>query len=610
MKRSSNVIGIVLLLLLCHFVACNSKKQVPEPVEGPSKELSAIDSLMWQQPDSAFAMLQEFVVSPEAEVLDTFNWHYCQLLISELLYKNDYEQTNREELLQSVSYFDSLVRQTPPFKGDGGIINVISNSSNIPFLAARAHYINGVGYYENDSAVEACKEYMKALETMQDHFEEKELVGKKAQFMALTYTHLTGLFSDLYFHEQAILFGKSSLHYYNKYGAQPWHIAWIMDEIGIQYEMMDNYDTANMLYLEALQLLPDTNNITCRDIATRLAYLSYKKGESPEKALKQLHIILSQAGSENEFFSRCMCIGEIYYHEAQLDSAWYYLGKAFLGSQSVNSKKQAAEWLVQICKAQGKESEVMEYANYLVPFANVEENQSTKKSQLAELYKSYTQQEQERLHRQEKLKNFRWLIVIVGSLLVLMLSYILLYHNSRKKKQHLETQIEAERQAHNMQQKALSGKLKKSNEALHDALQQLDSSSSYCVIQSEPKKDYNSFVEAPICRHILDTVQHNFKSKINFINYKEYALQREQLLALRVAADENMDGFTVRLRKHFHGLTDDDATYCCLYLLDISDSDIAALMQKAYSTVCERKRKIKRIVGGEDQLSYTLRNLP
>ena len=206
--------------------------------------------------------------------------------------------------------------------------------------------------------------------------------------------------------------------------------------------------------------------------------------------------------------------------------------------------------------------------------------------------------------------NFRWLIVIVGSLLVLMLSYILLYHNSRKKKQHLETQIEAERQAHNMQQKALSGKLKKSNEALHDALQQLDSSSSYCVIQSEPKKDYNSFVEAPICRHILDTVQHNFKSKINFINYKEYALQREQLLALRVAADENMDGFTVRLRKHFHGLTDDDATYCCLYLLDISDSDIAALMQKAYSTVCERKRKIKRIVGGEDQLSYTLRNLP
>ena len=29
-----------------------------------------------------------------------------------------------------------------------------------PWHAARAHYINGVGYYENDSAVQACTEYI------------------------------------------------------------------------------------------------------------------------------------------------------------------------------------------------------------------------------------------------------------------------------------------------------------------------------------------------------------------------------------------------------------------------------------------------------------------
>ncbi|MBO4745004.1 MAG: hypothetical protein IJM12_02960 [Bacteroidales bacterium] len=47
--------------------------------------------------------------SPEADSLAEFEGHYCQMLISELLYKNDYEQSNHEELLKAVWYFDSIV---------------------------------------------------------------------------------------------------------------------------------------------------------------------------------------------------------------------------------------------------------------------------------------------------------------------------------------------------------------------------------------------------------------------------------------------------------------------------------------------------------------------
>ena len=90
---------------------------------------------MWRQPDSAFAMLQEFASSAAADSLDEFNGHYCQLLIAELLFKNNYAQSNRAEVLQAVGYFDSI---------------------DDAFLAARAHYIKGVGYYERDSLVEAC----------------------------------------------------------------------------------------------------------------------------------------------------------------------------------------------------------------------------------------------------------------------------------------------------------------------------------------------------------------------------------------------------------------------------------------------------------------------
>ena len=68
-----------------------------------------IDSLMWKQPDSALTVMLKFAASPEADSLDDFEEHYCQMLISELLYKNYYEQSNREELLKAVDYFDSIV---------------------------------------------------------------------------------------------------------------------------------------------------------------------------------------------------------------------------------------------------------------------------------------------------------------------------------------------------------------------------------------------------------------------------------------------------------------------------------------------------------------------
>ncbi len=72
--------SIAWLLGLVVMVACTPSVKVPEDTrraEGPSLELSAIDSLMWRQPDSALAQLQAFCNSPEVDSLDEFNGHYC-----------------------------------------------------------------------------------------------------------------------------------------------------------------------------------------------------------------------------------------------------------------------------------------------------------------------------------------------------------------------------------------------------------------------------------------------------------------------------------------------------------------------------------------------------
>ncbi len=621
---------IVFLFLVFLMVACTPKgnfdavetRHGTPPTTTASTELQAIDSLLWRQPDSALAVLLSWFDTccrdaKSCVSTDTaYDRHYAHLLLAELLYKNDYTQTNRAELLQAVGYFDSLalisIGHTHALWRHCGLDpQSPCRYDNLVFLDARAHYINGVGYYEHDSVVEACKEYMKALEVMEKHFLENDLVGHKAQFMAMTYTRLTVLFSDQYLHNQAIYFGKESLHYYYEYNASPKHIAWMLTTIGSRYDILGNNDSAFLYYNRVLNMLSDTISLTYRDAATHLAYLSYKRGEPTVKSLSQLNVLMNKASSDKEYFSRCLTIGEILYNEELYDSACFYFNKVFEFTQSTESKKLAAERLVEIFKKQNEELDAMKYADFLVPFANLEENQSAIKSQLTEQYKNYGQRRQERVHQQEKMRSLRRTMIIVGSLLVLMLFITILYHKNKKRKQRLETQIEADRYAHEIQQKALSGKLKKSNEALHDALKQLDDNSH---IDSQNKcelaKDYFSFVETTVCQHILETVhQQNFKSKIDYLVYKEHALQKEQLLALRVAADKYMDDFTVRLRKHFPNLTDEDVTYCCLYLLDITDADIAALMQKAYPTVCERRRKIKRIIGEENNPNFALRNL-
>ncbi|MGP1447843.1 MAG: hypothetical protein ACTTKO_10050 [Candidatus Limimorpha sp.] len=75
MKTGRLLFGVVLLATL---LSCGrAKPGFCPPATPASGILASIDSLMERQPDSAFVLLQEFTVSPEADSLDVFNSHYC-----------------------------------------------------------------------------------------------------------------------------------------------------------------------------------------------------------------------------------------------------------------------------------------------------------------------------------------------------------------------------------------------------------------------------------------------------------------------------------------------------------------------------------------------------
>ncbi len=543
--------------------------------------LSAIDTLMQSQPDSALTVLLD----------EPTDGPYYQLLLSEALYKNDYAQTNRDELLAAMAHFDSV---------------------NDPFLSARCHYMNGVGYYEMDSVVPACEEYMKAIQIMEEYYSEKELVGYKAKFMALTYLRLTTLFSDQYLHEQAIFFGKQSLSFYNKFDAESWNIPWVLREIGSQYDMMGQLEDADYYYRMAMGALSDTCTLTYRDIACLRTLLYYHKKNKSQASLEQLHKLLTQAQSNNEYLSRCAVIGDIYYREQQLDSAWFYLNKVYSESTNVNLKKQAAEFLAEICKSLGKDAEFIEYASFLVPFANQEENKSEIKSRLTELYQICIQNNAERSYR-NKIKDKMIVVLIVFGILIVVLSVAFaLYHANRKTKRGLEIQITEERMAHRAKQKALGGRLKESNRALQvqktekdELIKELE------VFRSQTSwGSIDDFLKEKVCIEILSKLKGKYiKRDTKSDDLCEFWLEEQKLSELAIAVERHFKGFGKILTSQYPKMSSSELNQCRLCLLNLKDVQIAALLHGDYSTIKKRSAKLKKAFDTEKSLQIFIREL-
>ena len=516
-------------LLVLIFAACH---RPVETVHAPSPHLNVIDSVMWQQPDSAFSLLLAFAESPEAGSLDEFNGHYFQLLVSELLYKNDYEQTNREELLEAVAYFDT-----------------VDNA----FLAARAHYINGVGFYEKDSVVEACEEYLRALEIKEESW------GNDNEFIALIYTRLTELFSDCYLHEQAIYFGKYALSHYKNSSTEPWHLSWVLSEIGAQYNMIEQTDSAEYYYQTALSFLPDTNSQVYRDISTRMAYLSYCVNKDSEETLQRLYGLLQQSDSERERLARCLIIGDVYYQERQIDSAWIYLNRVFENTDVIGSKKQAAEWLVIICKSQERVADGLVYADYLVPFANQEENQSMIKSQLTNLYNTFTKKKLEQQQRQV-IKKYERIIVVIISCVIVIIPFIYLFHKRRT-----------------------------------------------VPVRSS---SLEHFLEEPICHDIIISVQGvNIKRSAIPNDYPNLILDEMQLQQLALAVNRCFDSFESDIARFGISPNSTVCSLCHLYLLGMDEKQSAILLNRDYSSVKRYEKKLKSAFDTQENLVTYLRRL-
>ena len=443
---------VVLLSLMVVGCARTVDDRVEEVVATPSLlKLSAIDSLMWWRADSALAVMLEFAGSEAADGMDAFEGHYCQVLIAELLFKNYYKQSNREEVLKAVRYFDSIVGM------DGADTRGASVREREAFLAARAHYINGVGYYERDSLIEACQEYLNTLRMMESHFAENDLVDKKAWFMALTYNRLGELFSAQFMQEPAIYCYKEALVYDRIAQVSPDKIANILYHLGKQYDKLNEADSAACCYEKALELLTERNALLYRDLISVRALFEYSSHNDTVNSLDSLKRMTAQATNETERLNRYMIIGGIYQDMGQYDSAKAYFEPVLEFEKESGMASVSARALREIAMSEGDTLKANQYSQVLAERA----------SQLNDLFQNYLQKKQEkaeverRLAEQEAARQ-RWRRGVVTAVVVLLVVGLgLWWWMARRKKEH-----EAETQTLNEEKQQLQTQV-------DDALQQL-----------------------------------------------------------------------------------------------------------------------------------------
>ena len=396
-----------------------------------SPSLSAIDSLMWQQPDSALKVMMEFAESGRADSLDEFDGHYCQLLISELLYKNHYAQTNREDLLKAVDYFDSI---------DDG------------FLAARAHYMNGVGYVEKDSVVEACTEYLKTLKIMETHLRPNHF----HRFMALTYSRIGELLSSQYLQEPSIACFKESLAFNNIEPCSPNNRSCLLLFIGKQYYKLSQCDTAEYYFDEALRQLPDTNNSVYSDLVSYKALLDYDVRHHVEPPINKLKRMMAQATDKNELLTRYTTLGAIYSEEGQYDSALFYLTPVFENDNDVMRQRAVSPYLRTIYQNLGDSLKADQYAVFIADNGGTESESNAQVSTLNDLFQQHQQWELDRakeVERQRAARHSRWIWMAIAGLLLLVAIAIVVARRGYGKRLKLQQE-----------------ELGKQLEAAHDAL--------------------------------------------------------------------------------------------------------------------------------------------
>ena len=600
---------------------------VPEPVEGTTLGASTSSATAYST---------------------TVDYYENQIRLADSLYKNYLPQSNFEEVKAAVEFFDSYQPsaisgqrwrffdsyQQSAISGqrwrlfdkeadDGN--RLIAESRQL--TAAKAHYYHAVGLTEKDDIVGACEHYLIALEIMEDddlikrhkdtktqrhkvlkkqRNDEKTLCDsvtlrlcdsnkedyEKIRFVALIYNRLGRLFYNESFCDLAIIKYRKAISYVKLIKDFSFE-ANLLKELANSYQLSNNADSALSYYKKSLKTSCNPSNKL--DIDKSIAQIMYLNKGERDSAIMMLRSNLNKIHDEKVKYSYHFVLGNIFYHNKNYDSAFYYL-KESLDDSIINNKIAFTTTLSAIYDSIGNHEKRAYYDNLSSKlfFDNI--NKEVDKSKLQGLYNNYNERKVEKIKKEAKaitIKNIVIISVCVSISVVLLFLYIKYKH--RKHSNRLISEIDTYAKEVECKNCIINEKEQlvkdyqeinvKKDEIIRKQKKELDKIKHKSDILDKKTK-LDIFYKSDICENILK------RDGLDLIPLTENELQ-----LLMTTANYNLDNLIARLFNEFPKLTTIDMQCICLVVLLNNNSKIAYMLGRNRKTIWDRINRIKNIMG-------------
>lgn len=456
----------------------------------------------------------------------------------------DKTMIDADRALYGLLYFRALEKNKLSSQPDSLInfsLNYYIKENNKPSLASCYFYKARI--YKNSQQYEqATVMYLKALDYSLDQ-KNYNLLGK-------IYADMGDICSFQQDYKESLKKYQLSVSYYNRAGKTIDASNRILD-IGRSYRLIKNYKAAHIYYLQALSQTKDSifNGVALQEIG-----INYYWAEQYDSAQYYIRKSLRFPFKGTNYAIRCFTLADLFFDIAQYDSTYKYASTALKYPSNYVTQRECYRLLANTEYVKG---DFKQMANYMTHFQLYSDSvrkieSQTKITVLEDLHQT-----------SETVGKTKQYLIILGWLipLIVILSLLILFKLRKRNKGKEKQLVEAELQLNAKQNLFIDSLIHQ----LHETRASKSGIYKKATIAQREQMDrdlYNT------CLHVNDW--NAFKQLMN----------------------KTFNNIITTLESNYSDLTRKDLIWCCLFLLDVPNQDMALILDSQPGSLYKLKQRL------------------
>lgn len=566
----------------CLLSSCNLNRKSSDALP---IELIQAENIMYENPDSALQILQGMVIPLDKEAHATW-----ALLLTQAKYRCLIEQSDS---LANIAY-DYFIK---------------SNNSKRKSLVL---YLKGGIFYERNQYDNALRFYIEADK------ENEMLPNDTLGYLINSHICMIYAYQELY--EYALEYGWKA----NKYAMNSKHINYLVMSY-IRIARANGYIDLNeaiKYYEKAISIADEYKIMNLKASASIEVAGIYKHDNIKNYPKALLYVKEAMRIRTKNTDQTYMVLGDLYRKMNELDSAYYYLGKA-ANSSNIHTSRSAYQSLYYMSKNMGRYKQAVDYSSKMWKMQDSIAKIASNKA-LIEMQEKYNQQKIINEKNQAERKGMIVLCVSIILIAVIILCYQWKLIRQKKeleaKREELNRlisrlnenkqtiakniarieELEKTKEDSDEQQKSIE-EMQCQNDSLGNENRNLQNKieeyAATMAAKSKELEELHALSEMNLYLHKRELfLCAELLKKDEFINkLKKHpkaldAVQWEETIG---RTNTIYDNYTIRLRNQIPELTENDIRICCLIKLSFSNVEIASILGISSASVSRQKLRLK-----------------